>query len=219
VLTNVSPGSATASPSPAALGSVEVGRVGAPVPITITNQREGTERVRSVRVEGPAAFDVLVTDGCAAVLAPAAQCNLTARLSPSATGPRAAQVRIDLAHAPDLVVPVSGDGTAQTAGPPGPPGTPGTTGSTRRAPVLTTARCVRPRPGKARCTLRLAARTDIAGNVRLLVGRKTVGRARLRAHAKKVSVTGSVPRTRRSVVLQLALPGLAAQRVTVAVPR
>jgi hypothetical protein len=216
VLTNVSPGSMTASPNPAALGSVEVGRTGAPVAIALTNNREGTERVRGVTVEGANAFDVLVTDSCGAFMPPGGGCGLAARLNPSAVGARSAQIRVDLLHAPDLLIPVTGEGTAPLAGPPGPPGPPG---ESVRAAVLTRIGCARPRRTRVRCTLRLAAPTDVAGQVRMLLGSRRVGRANLGEGATRVSVNGNVPARRRSVTIELRQPDVAAQRVKVRVPR
>ena len=227
VLTNVSPGAVVALPNPSALGTVEVGRTGSPVQIALTNQREGTERVRSVRVEGAAASEILAVDACTAVLAPGEQCTLTARLSPSDVGTRSAQLRVDLAHAADLVIPVSGEGSAPSPGPAGPTGPqgpqgpegpPGSSDAPQLAAVLTTAKCSR-KQKKVGCTLRLAERTDIEGQVRLIAGRKTVGRATLEEGATNVKVAGKVPPSRKSVVIELALPGLDVQRVNVPVKR
>ena len=216
VLTNVSPGSITAAPNPAALGSVEVGRTGAPVAIALTNAREGTERVRGVRVEGANPFDVLVTDSCGAFMPPGGGCGLTARLSPSAVGARSAQIRVDLLHAPDLLIPVTGEGTAPVPGPAGPQGPPG---ESVRTAVLTRIGCARPRRTRVRCTLRLAAPTDVAAEVRMLIGGRSVGRKNLAEGATRVSVNGKVPARRRSVTLELRQPDVAAQRVKVRVPR
>ena len=227
VLTNVSPGAAAATPASAVLGSVEVGRTGSPTRIEVASNREGTERVRSVAVEGAAAFDVLVRDDCRGFLAPGASCALHARLSPSAVGTRTAQIRVDLQHAPDLLIPVSGQGTPQSSGPIGPQGPQGPAGpasppaspETRRAAVLTRVGCRRRRGTRVRCALQLGVPTDLAGRLRLLDGRKTAGRGTLAAGARRAIVNGKLPARRRSLVVELAVPGLAAQRLKVTVPR
>ena len=223
VLTNVSPGAVAANPTSAALGSVEVGRTGSPSQITLTNQREGPDRVKSVRVEGAAAAEVLAVDACTSFLAPGEQCAVTARLSPGQVGQRSAQLRVDFRNAPDVVIPVSGEGVAASpgpAGPPGPVGAQGPEGSTEilRAAVLTTANCTRKDP-KVRCTLKLAEGSDVEGEVRLLNGRKTVGRSTLEQEATQVKVAGKVSPKRKSVVIELELPGLDSQRVTVPVKK
>lgn len=239
VIANVAPGAATVAPASLTLGGAETGAIGAPSTVTVTNQRAGTERVHEVWVEGADASDVLVTDTCDEWLAPGETCTATVRLAPSATGARSASVRVDLQHADDLVVPVSGTGLAPSAatgaagpqgtpGAPGPQGAPGPAGptgppgvggtpATRQTSVLTATSCVRARAPRTRvtCTLRLAARSDTAGALRLLVGSRVSGRGTLRSGATRATVAGTVPRTRRSVVVELRPADFAPQRLTV----
>ncbi len=91
----------------------------------------GTGQVTRLRTVGPDADDFLITgDDCVGEdREPGDHCTVRVRFSPSATGPRTAELRISSTTADDVLVDLSGDGGELPAGPQGPAGVDGPPGS------------------------------------------------------------------------------------------
>jgi hypothetical protein len=115
--------------------SSEVGRLGPPVTVTMTNRAAVALDLGNVTLGGPAAADYVVAqDGCSQrTLAVDTSCALVVRLAATAVGERSATLTVPSTPGTGAsTVSLVGVGVAapEVAGPPGPPGPPGPAGPT-----------------------------------------------------------------------------------------
>jgi hypothetical protein len=109
---NTGPGTLRADPSTVSFKDVLVGRVSAPVDVSVRNTGSAPVRVTGIAVSGSARDDFKVSDTCqASPLRPSGSCTVTVSFSPSAVGERTASVAVSGDGGASLAVPLAGNGT------------------------------------------------------------------------------------------------------------
>jgi hypothetical protein len=187
------------SPSPAALtfGDQPVSTIGDPHSVVVSNTAgEIALRISSVKVVGSGSDDFIkMTDGCdGATVAPNGSCSVNVRFAPTATGSRAAVLRItDNAPGSPHDVSLSGNGSAAPTTGPGPAGQNGADGATGPAgppgPMGATGpvgpRGPRGRDPKVSCKLRKKkGKTRIVCTVTFVAAARARAVARLTRHGR-----------------------------------
>lgn len=139
---SLTPRSVSLSAPATDLGTVQTGRTGSDVTVTVTNGGSGTAHLGTTSLTGADAADVVkpgALDRCSgAAVGAGASCSVTLRLAPSRPGSFAATLQVPSDDpASPLSVALTGTGTAPPPPPPPPPAATTTTSTTTPATTTT----------------------------------------------------------------------------------
>jgi hypothetical protein len=184
--------------------------------VTITNAGLKALTVAGVALAGPGADDFLLGSTCGATVAPGAGCTIAVRFIPSAGGSRTATLTVttDDPARSEVVVALSGQGTAATAGggtpgPQGPAGPQGATGPAGPAGATGPKGATGPAGSAARVVCQNAAAAKLLCSLILAPGTWTsapkAGTAsyRLTTSARHTVATGTITIRKDRVSLHL----------------